>query len=99
MQITVNLRSYIGPINSAQLIDTTGFDTLTPDNVFIKRELTVVLSDGTRAPLANPEYLEFYNNPSGRDKLAKSGLDQKLIDAVMLIWGKTAVLADPVSVE
>lgn len=99
MATTSNLRSYIGPIVGAQIIDTTGFDTLTPDNVFIKRELTLVLSDGTRAALASPEYLEFYNNPSGRAKLTASGLDQKLIDAVLLIWGNTAVLADPVAAE
>jgi hypothetical protein len=99
MQTESNLRQYIGPINGAEIIDSTGFDTLTLENVFIKRELTLVLSDGTRAPLANVEYLEFDNNPSGRTKLANSGLDQKLIDAVMLLWGDTAILADPKSVE
>ena len=99
MTQTQSLRNYIGPIADAKIIDTTGFDTLTPTNVFVKRELTVVLSDGTRAALANPEYLEYYNNPSGRAKLIASGLDQTLIDAVLLIWGSTAVLADPVVIE
>ena len=97
MKNSSNLRQYIGPISGAQIIDTTGFDTLSPNNVFIKRELSVVLADGTHAPLANPEYLEFYNTPSGREKLINSGIDQKLIDAVLLIWGETATLADPKS--
>lgn len=99
MQNVPNLRQYIGPIAGAEIIDTTGFDTLNPDNVFIKRELTLLLADGTRAPLANPEYVEFVNSPSGREKLAKSGLDQKLIDAVMLLWGDKAILADPAPTE
>ena len=92
---TFDLRKYIGPLTGAEIIDTTGFDTLAPDVVFIKRELTLQLSDGNRAPLANPEYLEFVNSPSGREKLTKSGLDQKLIDSIMLIWGDKAVVADP----
>lgn len=95
MKNTPNLRQYIGPVNGAEIIDTTGFDTLSPENVFIKRELTLVLADGTRAPLANPNYLEFYNHPSGREKLINSGLDQKLIDTVLMIWGDEAILADP----
>lgn len=98
MQNTVNLRNYIGPLENAEIIDTTGFDTLTPEVVFIKRELTLVLSDGTRAPLANPEYLEFHNNPSGRTKLLNSELDKKLIDAVILVWGENPILQDPTSI-
>lgn len=95
MQTTVNMRDYLGPIEGAQLIDTTGFDTLSPENVFIKREVSLLLVDGTRAPLANPEYLEFYNSPNGRENLTKSGVDQKLIDAVLLVWGDKAILSDP----
>lgn len=96
---TANLRKYIGPVSGAEIVDSTGFDTLSPENVFIKRELTLVLADGTRAALANPEYLEFYNNPSGRDKLLKSGLEQKLIDSVLLLWGEKAILTNPVVAE
>lgn len=96
MQTQPNLRDYIGPISNAEIIDSTGFDTLTPESVFIKRELSLVLSDGTKAPLANPEYLEFYNTPNGREKLKKSEIDKKLIDAVLLMWGDTATLKDNV---
>lgn len=98
MQNASGLRQYIGPVNNAEIIDSTGFDTLNPENVFIKRELTLVLADGTRASFANPEYLEFYNNPSGRQKLIDSGLEQKIIDTVLMLWGDKPILADPVSI-
>ena len=96
---TVDLRKYIGPVQGAEIIDSTGFDSLAPDVVFIKRELTLQLSDGTRAPFANPEYLEFVNSPTGREKLNKSGLDQKLIDSIMLVWGNKAIVADNQPIE
>ena len=92
-----NLYNHIGPLKAgATLVDETGFDTLNANGAFIKRQLTLVIDKDTRAPLANPEYLEFANSPKGRAELLKSGLDQKLIDAIILVWGNTPIVSDPI---
>jgi hypothetical protein len=87
--------SYVGKHTNLEIIDTTGFDTLTPQIVFIKQEASLILPDGFRAPFANPTYLEYKNSPSGRENLSKSGLNPNLIESIMLLWGNTPLVADP----
>ena len=90
----MNLQKYIGPIKNAKIVDNTGFETLTNDSAFIKRELVLVLEDGVKVGLENPDYMEFHNSPKGREKLKKSGLEKRHIDAIMLLWGNTATVQD-----
>lgn len=89
---SIDMKKYLGVQSNVEIIDTTGFDTLSPESVFIKQELTIVMPDGVRIPLANTKYLEFYNSPEGREAMLASDIDQKLKDAILMVWGINPVL-------
>ena len=82
------LREKVGKEHNLQLIATDGFESLTQDSAFIKREVSVLFEDGNKAPLADVEYISFENNDEGRKLLDESDIDSTMKDAILLVWGK-----------
>lgn len=82
------LREKVGKEQSLQLIETDGFESLTKESAFIKREVSVLFEDGAKAALADVEYVSFENNEDGRRLLEDSDIDQTMKDAILLVWGK-----------
>ena len=82
------LRDKIGKEHNLQLVPTDGFEALTKESAFIKREVSVLFENGDKAPLADVEYISFENTEEGKKLLEESDIDQTMKDAILLVWGK-----------
>jgi hypothetical protein len=84
----VNLRKYMGDVNKAKIEETFCYETLDDEKAIIKTQFILVLSDGAKILLANPEYLKFLNSVSGIKVLENSDMPKKYKDIILNFWNK-----------
>lgn len=82
------MEKYLGIVNNAKLTRENVVESLDSEKAFVQKRYILTFSDETSVPLQTADYYEFRNNPSGKNELRESDLEEKIKNLILSFWGE-----------